>query len=39
MDSYGACIAECRCGTPLNYRADVHGRALKQEEESNEAKK
>lgn len=33
MDSYGACIAECRCGTPLNFRAAVHGRALKKEEE------
>jgi len=33
MDSYGVCVAECRCGTPLNYRANVHGRALKKEEE------
>ncbi|MEI7620852.1 MAG: hypothetical protein WCJ57_04790 [Candidatus Falkowbacteria bacterium] len=37
MDSYGACVAECHCGTPLNYRANVHGRALKRLEE--EAKK
>jgi DNA primase large subunit len=28
MDSYGICIAECRCGTPLNFRADAHGRRL-----------
>ncbi len=34
MDSYGACVAECRCGTPLNYRTNVHGRALKKEEET-----
>jgi len=33
MDSYGVCVAECRCGTPLNYRAAVHGKALKKEEE------
>jgi len=36
MDSYGACVAECRCGTPLNYRANVHGRALKREETNEE---
>jgi DNA primase large subunit len=34
MDSYGVCIAECHCGTPLNFRADVHGRRIKQEEEA-----
>ena len=34
MDSYGACVAECHCGTPLNYRANIHGRALKKEEEA-----
>ncbi|MCX6770616.1 MAG: hypothetical protein NTX79_01030 [Candidatus Micrarchaeota archaeon] len=28
MDSYGACIAECRCGTPMNFRADSHGGRL-----------
>lgn len=32
MDSYGICVAECRCGTPMNFRADTHGRRLKQEE-------
>ncbi|MFA6213654.1 MAG: hypothetical protein WC717_00045 [Candidatus Micrarchaeia archaeon] len=32
MDSYGVCVAECRCGTPLNFRANVHGRRLKREE-------
>lgn len=32
MDSYGICIAECRCGTPMNFRADTHGRRLRQEE-------
>jgi len=31
MDSYGVCIAVCRCGTPLNFRADAHGRRLAQE--------
>ena len=39
MDSYGVCVAECHCGTPLNYRANVHGRALKREEEAGEGKK
>ena len=34
MDSYGVCVAECRCGTPLNYRANIHGRALKRLEEA-----
>lgn len=33
MDSYGICIAECRCGTPLNFRAGTHGRALAREAE------
>ena len=33
MDSYGACVAECRCGNPLNFRADVHGRALARQAE------
>lgn len=33
MDSYGVCVAECRCGTPLNYRASIHGRWLKQAED------
>jgi len=28
MDSYGACVAECRCGSPLNYRANMHGARL-----------
>jgi len=36
MDSYGVCVADCRCGTPLNYRADMHGRRLKNSEASNE---
>ena len=31
MDSYGVCIAVCRCGTPLNFRADAHGRGLARE--------
>ena len=39
MDSYGVCVAECRCGTPLNYRADIHGKRLKQTEEPGEGKK
>jgi DNA primase large subunit len=33
MDSYGACVAECRCGTPLNFRANIHGRRLEREAE------
>ena len=28
MDSYGICVAECRCGSPLNFRANVHGARL-----------
>jgi len=39
MDSYGVCVADCHCGTPLNYRANVHGRALKKEEEAGEGRK
>jgi len=31
MDSYGVCIAVCRCGTPLNFRANLHGRRLAQD--------
>jgi DNA primase large subunit len=33
MDSYGVCVAECRCGTPLRYRDDIHGKRLRQLEE------
>ncbi len=33
MDSYGICIAECRCGSPLNFRDSLHGRRLRQQEE------
>jgi len=33
MDSYGACVADCRCGTPLRYRDAIHGRRLRQMEE------
>ena len=29
MDSYGICIAECRCGTPLRYRDAIHGARLR----------
>ena len=39
MDSYGVCVAQCHCGTPLNYRANVHGRALKREESNEERAK
>ncbi|MFA6489462.1 MAG: hypothetical protein WCT52_02165 [Candidatus Micrarchaeia archaeon] len=35
MDSYGACVAECHCGTPLNFRQEIHGRRLKRMEEEN----
>jgi len=28
MDSYGICVAECRCGSPLNFRANTHGARL-----------
>lgn len=34
MDSYGACVAECRCGSPINFRAEIHGRRLRQAEEA-----
>jgi hypothetical protein len=34
MDSYGICVAECRCGSPLNFRQEIHGRYLKQEEKA-----
>lgn len=33
MDSYGTCIADCRCGTPLRYRDAIHGRRLRSLEE------
>ena len=29
MDSYGVCIADCRCGTPLRYRDAMHGARLR----------
>ena len=29
MDSYGICIAECRCNTPLRFRDSVHGERLR----------
>jgi DNA primase large subunit len=29
MDSYGICIADCRCGTPLRYRDGIHGARLR----------
>ena len=25
MDTYGTCIADCRCGTPTNFRKKTHG--------------
>ena len=37
MDSYGICIADCRCGTPLRYRDEVHGRRLRSLEEGKKA--
>ena len=33
MDSYGICIAECRCANPLNFRDNLHGRRLRQIDE------
>lgn len=33
MDSYGICIAECHCGSPLNFRDALHGRRLRQIDE------
>jgi DNA primase large subunit len=33
MDSWGICIADCHCGSPLNYRDGVHGRRLRRAEE------
>jgi DNA primase large subunit len=33
MDSYGICMADCRCGTPLRYRDAVHGTRLRRLEE------
>ncbi|MCX6772813.1 MAG: hypothetical protein NTV88_03530 [Candidatus Micrarchaeota archaeon] len=29
MDSYGVCIADCRCGTPLRYRDAINGARLR----------
>ncbi len=29
MDSYGICMADCRCGTPLRYRDAIHGERLR----------
>ncbi|MEM4633901.1 MAG: hypothetical protein QW275_01980 [Candidatus Anstonellaceae archaeon] len=31
MDSWGLCVADCRCGNPLNYKDSVHGKKLKKE--------
>ncbi|MCX8198301.1 MAG: hypothetical protein N3F07_03890 [Candidatus Micrarchaeota archaeon] len=31
MDSWGLCVADCRCGNPLNYKESVHGKRLKAE--------
>ena len=28
MDSYGICVAECHCGSPLNFKAGTHGARL-----------
>jgi len=40
MDSYGACVAECHCGSPINFRQEIHGRRLKRlEEESKGSEK
>ena len=33
MDSYGICVADCHCGTPLNFRAGIHGKRLAHESE------
>jgi DNA primase large subunit len=33
MDSYGICVADCRCGSPLNFRDAVHGRRIRRLEE------
>lgn len=38
MDSYGICVAECRCGSPINFRDATHGRRLRHIEEQNKAK-
>lgn len=38
MDSYGACVAECHCGSPINFRQEIHGRRLKRIEEENKGK-
>lgn len=38
MDSYGACVAECHCGSPINFRAEIHGRRLKRLEDENRGK-
>lgn len=32
MDSYGICVADCRCGTPLHFRDALHGRRLRRME-------
>jgi DNA primase large subunit len=37
MDSYGICVAECHCGSPLNYRDSIHGRRLREMEEKKTA--
>jgi len=33
MDSYGICVAECRCGNPVNFKQAIHGARLKREAE------
>ncbi|MEM2137478.1 MAG: hypothetical protein QW568_00120, partial [Candidatus Anstonellaceae archaeon] len=33
MDSYGICVADCRCSNPLNFRDAAHGRRLRRLEE------
>ncbi|MCX8195352.1 MAG: hypothetical protein N3G22_04585 [Candidatus Micrarchaeota archaeon] len=37
VDGYGLCVAECRCGNPMNYKESVHGRRLKELEKERKA--
>jgi len=30
MDTYGLCMAECRCNNPVNFRSEVHGKFARQ---------
>ncbi|MCX8175383.1 MAG: hypothetical protein N3E51_04210 [Candidatus Micrarchaeota archaeon] len=38
MDSYGLCVADCRCGNPLRFRDRIHGAILRRLEAERKGK-